>query len=130
MIIVDTHVVIWLAFDQAQLSKKARRAIDDTREKAEGLAISDITLLELATLTRKGRLRLDISLESFLREIESRFVVLPITGRACARAMELPAAYPKDPADRIIGATALVEGLALLTADHQIRRAKAVHTIW
>ena len=85
MIIVDTHVVIWLAFDQAQLSRKARSAIDDTREKAEGLAISDITLLELATLTRKGRLRLDISLESFLQEVEARFVVLPITGRACAR---------------------------------------------
>jgi PIN domain nuclease of toxin-antitoxin system len=94
------------------------------------LAISDITLLELATLTRKGRLRLDISLESFLQEIEARFVVLPITGRACARAVELPAAYPKDPADRIIGATALVEGLSLLTADREIRRSKAVHAIW
>jgi len=130
VIIVDTHVVIWLAFDQAQLSRKARSAIDDTREKAEGLAISDITLLELATLTRNGRLRLDISLESFLQEVEARFVVLPITGRACARAVELPAAYPKDPVDRIIGATALVEGLSLLTADREIRRSKAVHTIW
>jgi PIN domain nuclease of toxin-antitoxin system len=130
VIIVDTHVVIWLAFDQAQLSRKARSAIDDTREKAEGLAISDITLLELATLMRKGRLRLDISLESFLQEVEARFVVLPITGRACARAVELPAAYPKDPVDRIIGATALVEGLSLLTADREIRRSKAVHTIW
>jgi len=130
VIIVDTHVVIWLAFDQAQLSKKARSAIDDTRAKAEGLAISDITLLELATLTRKGRLRLDISLESFLQEIEARFVVLPITSRTCARAVDLPAAYPKDPADRIIGATALVEGLSLLTADREIRRSKAVHTIW
>lgn len=130
VIILDTHVVIWLAFDQAQLSRKARAAIDYARTKAEGLAISDITLLELATLTRKGRLRLDISLESFLQEIEARFVVLPITGRACARAMELPTAYPKDPADRIIGATALVEGLSLLTADREIRRSKVVHTIW
>jgi PIN domain nuclease of toxin-antitoxin system len=130
VIIVDTHVVIWLAFDQAQLSKKARSAIDDTRARAEGLAISDITLLELATLTRKGRLRLDINLESFLQEIEARFVVVPITGRACARAVDLPAAYPKGPADRIIGATALVEGLSLLTADREIRRFKAVHTIW
>ena len=130
MIIVDTHVVVWLAFDQAQLSRKARTAIDDARKNAEGLAISDITLLELATLASKGRIRLDISLESFLQEIEARFVVLPITGRACARAMGLPAAYPKDPADRIIGATALVEGLSLLTADREIRRAKAVQTIW
>lgn len=130
MIIVDTHVVVWLAFDQAQLSRKARTAIDDARKNGEGLAISDITLLELATLAGKGRIRLNISLESFLQEIESRFVVLSITGRACARAMGLPATYPKDPADRIIGATALVEGLTLLTADREIRRAKAVQTIW
>ena len=130
MILVDTHVVVWLAFDQARLSKKARTAIDDARENGDGLAISDITLLELATLSSKGRIRLDISLESFLREIEARFVVLPISGRACVRAFELPAAYPKDPADRIIGATALVEGLALLTADREIRRSRALHTIW
>ena len=130
MILVDTHVVVWLAFDQHQISRKARIAIDNARKNAEGLAISDITLLELATLVMKGRLRLDISLESFLREVESRFVVLPITGRACARAMELPATYPKDPADRIIAATALVEGLSLLTADRAIRRSRAVQTIW
>jgi PIN domain nuclease of toxin-antitoxin system len=44
--------------------------------------------------------------------------------------MVLPASYPEDPADRIIGATALVEGLPLLTADREIRRSKAVQTIW
>jgi len=130
VILVDTHVVVWLAFDQNQLSKKARAAIDDARKKGEGLAISDITLLELATLASKGRIRLDISLESFLQEVEVRFVVLPISGRACARAMGLPTAYPKDPADRIIGATALVEGLSLITADHDIHRSKVVQTIW
>jgi PIN domain nuclease of toxin-antitoxin system len=130
VILVDTHVVVWLAFDQDQISRKARSAIDDARKNADGLAISDITLLELATLASKGRIRLDISLESFLQEVESRFVVLPISGRACARAMEFPSSYPKDPADRIIGATALVEGLSLLTADRVIRRSRTVQTIW
>ena len=130
MILVDTHVVVWLAFEQARISRKARAAIDKARRNADGLAISDITLLELASLASKGRIRLDISLESFLEEVESRFVVLPISGRACARAMGLPATYPKDPADRIIGATALVEGLSLLTADRDIRRSRAVQTIW
>jgi PIN domain nuclease of toxin-antitoxin system len=130
VILADTHVVVWLAFDPNRISRKARVAIDDARKNAEGLAISDITLLELATLARKGRLRLDISLESFLQEVESRFVVLPITGRACARAIALPASYPQDPADRIIGATALVEGLSLLTADREIRRSRALQTIW
>jgi PIN domain nuclease of toxin-antitoxin system len=130
VILLDTHVVIWLAFDQKQISRKARNAIDDARKNADGLAISDITLLELATLANKGRIRLDISLESFLQEVEARFIVLPITGRACARITGLPAGYPKDPADRIIGATALVEGIYLLTADREIRRSRTVQTIW
>ena len=130
MILVDTHVVVWLAFDQARISRPAKAAIDDARKNADGLAICDITLLELATLAVKGRIRLNISLETFLQEVESRFVVLPLNGRVCARATLFPAAHPKDPADRLIGATALVEGLRLVTADREIRRAKIIQTIW
>jgi len=130
VILLDTHIVAWLAFDSAQLSAKAREAIDAARNSGEGLAISDITLLELATLTSKGRLHLALSLESFLREVEARFIVLPISGHACVRALDLPARYPRDPADRIIGATALVEGLSLVTADRKIRHSRALRTIW
>lgn len=130
MILVDAHVVVWLALDPSSLSKTARAAIDEARKDEGGLAISDITLLELTTLVSKGRVRLDISLESFLQEVEARFVVLPMSARVCARATQLPAGYPKDPADRILAATALVEGLSLLTADRAIRRTKAVQTIW
>jgi PIN domain nuclease of toxin-antitoxin system len=130
LILVDTHVVVWLAFDQTQISNKARAAIDEARNLRDGLAVSDITLWEVGTLASRGRIHLGISLESFLQEIEARFVVLPITGRSCAHAMGFPATYPKDPADRIIGATALVEGLPLITADREIRRSKLVPTIW
>jgi len=130
LILVDTHVVVWLAFDEARLSQKARTAIEDARKNEGGLAISAFTLLELASLAKKGKFSTSISLESFLQEIESRFVVRPITGRACARTAGLPASYPKDPADRIIAATALIEGLPLVTADRDIRRSKAIQTIW
>ncbi|HKW63836.1 MAG TPA: type II toxin-antitoxin system VapC family toxin [Candidatus Acidoferrum sp.] len=130
LILLDTHVVLWVKSDSARLSPKAKARIEKARHAAEGLAISGITLLELATLASKGRIRLTIGLESMLQEIESQFVVLPISSRACARTLELPASYPKDPADRLIGATALVEGLALVTADADIRRSSAVHTIW
>jgi PIN domain nuclease of toxin-antitoxin system len=122
--------VLWLTSDPAKLSSKARAAIEASRRNGDGLAVCDITLLELTTLASKGRILLGLGLESILQEIEARFVVLPISSRACARAMGFPAAYPKDPADRIIGATALVEGLSLITADRAIHRSKVVRTIW
>lgn len=78
----------------------------------------------------KARIGLNISIESFLQEVEARFLVLAISRRVCVRALSLPTTYPKDPADRMIGATALVEGLPLLTADSEIRRSNAVQTIW
>jgi PIN domain nuclease of toxin-antitoxin system len=130
VILVDTHVVLWLALEPERISKKAAAAIEETRFRGEGLAISDMTLLEIALAESKRRIQLNVSLETFLTEVESRFVVLPITGRVCMSAMGLPAAYPKDPADRVIGATALVEGIALVTADAEIRKSKVLRTIW
>jgi PIN domain nuclease of toxin-antitoxin system len=130
MILVDTHVVLWLALEPERISRKAAAAIEETRLRGDGLAISDITLIEIAVGESERRIQLNASLETFLTEVESRFVVLPITGRVCVSAMGLPAAYPKDPADRIIGATALVEGISLVTADNDIRKSKALRTIW
>jgi PIN domain nuclease of toxin-antitoxin system len=130
VILLDTHVVIWLALEPGRISKRARATIQETRQRGEGLAVSDITLLEIATIENKGRIKLNASLEAFLAEIEARFIVLPITGRICVSALALPGAYPRDPADRVIGATALVEGLPLITADDGIRRSKTLKTIW
>lgn len=130
MILLDTHVVIWLALKPDRISKKARAVIEETRQNSEGLAISDMTLLEIAMITSKNRIKLDSTLETFLAEVEARFVVLPISGRVCVRALALPANYPSDPADRIIAATALVEGIPLVTADAEIQRSKALRTVW
>lgn len=128
--LLDTHVVVWLALDQSRLSKRARAAIQEARTKAEGLAVSGITLFELATLADKGRIGFNASIESFLQEVETRFSVIPITSRICVQAFKFGTRYPNDPADRLIGATAVVEGLPLLTADSAIRRSKALPTIW
>ena len=130
MILLDTHVAVWLAGDPDQISRTAHAAIEEARTTGAGLAVCDVTMLELAMLVRKNRLHLDTTFEDFLSEVESRFRVLPITGRACACAASLPSSYPSDPADRIIGATAIVEGLPLVTADRAIHKSKLVRTIW
>jgi PIN domain nuclease of toxin-antitoxin system len=128
--LVDTHIVLWLALEPERISKRVQAVIDEARGSGAGLAISAMTLVEIATLFGKRRFHLAVSLESFLDEVERRFVVLPISARVCARMSTLPGNYPKDPADRVIAATALVEGLSLITADREIRRAKVVRTIW
>jgi PIN domain nuclease of toxin-antitoxin system len=130
LILLDTHVVLWLAADVVRISKKAKAAIDEARQADGGLAISDFTLYELATLFRKKRIGLTISAESFLSEVEKRFVVLPITRSVCVQTLAFPLDYPRDPADRIIGATAVVHGLTLVTADQAIRQSGVVPTIW
>ena len=130
VILIDTHIVVWLALAPEKLSARARTAIDTARADGDGLAISAITLFELAMLADKGRIELAIGLESFLQEVESRLTVLPLTGRTCARAVQLSSAHSKDPADRLILATALNHGLPLLTADGKMRKGKLVRTIW
>jgi PIN domain nuclease of toxin-antitoxin system len=62
--------------------------------------------------------------------VERQFIVLPITANIALQAFELPASYPNDPVDRIIGATALIEDIPLLTADREIRKSGLVPTIW
>ena len=130
MILLDTHVVVWLASDDSRISSRAEAAIHEARKRESGLAISDFTLFELSLLFRKKQFALATSPESFLSEVERRFVVLPITANIALQAFELPPSYPKDPADRIIGATALIEDIPLLTADREIRKSRVFPTIW
>lgn len=130
LILLDTHVVIWLGIEPARVSKNARTAIDKSRQEGTGLAVSGMTLLEITLFSRKKRIHFTPSLEAFLTDVETRFMVLPITARICVRSSSLPLSYPNDPADRIIGATALSEGIPLITADREIRKSGALPTIW
>ena len=130
LILLDTHVVIWLGQDYRRLSTRAQSVIKDSRRKDRGLAVPSIALIEIARLSSRGQIDLKPDAETVLAEIERRFVVLPITANIALQAYALPMSYPKDPADRIIGATALVEDIPLLTADRAIRNSKAVPTIW
>jgi PIN domain nuclease of toxin-antitoxin system len=129
MILLDTHVLLWMASDSKRLSTKAGEAIRDARQSA-GVAIATISLLELAWLAQNGRIAVLSSVESFVRETVARVILKPITPEIAALAVRLPREYPKDPADRVIGSTAIVGGMPLVTADQQIRRTKAVETIW
>ncbi len=129
MILLDTHVLIWMSSDPKRLSKKARAAIREARQKT-GIAAASITLWELTWLAENRRILVSGSVESFVRETISRVIVMPMTPEIVALAVRLPPDYPKDPADRLIASTAIVDGIPLVTADERIRQARVVQTIW
>ena len=129
VILLDSHVLIWAVADSKRLSKAAASAIRRAR-RGDGLAVSAITAYEVAWQIASGRIQGYGTVEtSALRFLEG-VTVRPITPEIAALAAQFPVDYPRDPADRIIGATARAEGLTLVTRDERIRRSPLLKTVW
>jgi PIN domain nuclease of toxin-antitoxin system len=129
LILLDTHVLIWMSSDPSRLSKRAREAIREAR-RTDGVSAAAISLWELAWLAERRRISFSGSVESFVRETVSRVGLSPLTPEIASLAVGFPDFFPKDPADRIIAATALIENRLLVTADDHIRRSELVSTVW
>ncbi len=131
MILLDTHVLAWAVGDPQRLSRAAASAFR-TGRIGGGLAISSITLWELALLFSRGHVRGAGTVEDSIKlMIDSAGIsVRPLTPTIAALAAQFPEDYPRDPADRLIGATARAEGLTLITRDERIRNSKLLKTIW
>jgi len=125
--LLDTHAAIWAVENDPRLSATASAII--TRTYSADLAISDITLLEIALLLKKGRLKTKNSTEEQLELVSTAFTVLPISAEIAAKTsvLKLP---QEDPFDRVIVATAFVHDLILLSKDRQITDANAVPVVW
>jgi PIN domain nuclease of toxin-antitoxin system len=129
VILLDTHVLIWLASDPAKLSSSAAQAIRRAPREG-GMAISAITLWELAWIAAHHRVQITGTIEAYINEITSRTSIRPITPEIAVMANQLPSDYSSDPCDCLIGATALAEGIPLVTKDRKIRNSRAITTIW
>lgn len=129
MTVVDTQAVLWGTQEPERLSAAAFSAIAEARAKGE-LAIAAITLSELAMVVLRGRVKINRPIDSYLRFVEDHFHVVPITGEIAIQAHRFGSAYPGDPADRLIGATAVVHGGRLVTADRAIRASGEVPCVW
>jgi PIN domain nuclease of toxin-antitoxin system len=131
VILLDTHVLLWLAAEPARLSRRAAAAIRRGL-RAGGIAIASISLWEIAMMFSEGRLRsrgtIEASIESLLRGTG----VMPreITPAIAALATQFPSDFPADPADRLIAATARDGGLTLVTKDERIRSSPLLRTVW
>ncbi len=131
MILLDTHILIWDALVPERLSPKAKRTIAQANQ-ADGMLIADITLWEIAMLIQKRRVQIDTDCQSFIQLLlqANRIEVRSISPKIAALSVQLPRSINKDPADRLIVATALVENVSLVTADRNLQSAIQISTIW
>jgi PIN domain nuclease of toxin-antitoxin system len=131
VILLDTHILVWLATEPKRLSRPASSAIRRAL-RSGGIAIASISLWEVAMLVASGRLRAAGTPDGVIRLLveETGVSVLPITPSVAALATQFSDDFPRDPADRLIAATARDRGLSLVTADERIRACPLVRTIW
>jgi PIN domain nuclease of toxin-antitoxin system len=131
VILLDTHVLVWLAAEPRRLSRAATTAIRRAL-RSGGIAVASISLWEIAALFARGRLRSRGTPESSLEAIlkATGVSLREITPTIAVLATQFPADFSSDPADRLIAATARAEGLTLVTRDERIRSSALVRTIW
>jgi PIN domain nuclease of toxin-antitoxin system len=130
MILLDTHVALWLAYQPEKLSQAAFDAISDEDTLHSGISLSAASVYELTWLLERGRLTVSVDSSEFLQELDRRFLILPIDGKISMRAARIPSPFHGDPMDRLIVATALHANLTLITADRSILSSKICKLLW
>ncbi len=120
MIILDSHIWIWWVSENSKLAPEYKDLISSMQPS--GIGISSISCWEIALLNAKGRL---VFSESVLRWLEISLslpntILLPLSPRIAVESNNLPGEFHRDPADRIIVATARVYNCPLITYDSKI----------
>jgi PIN domain nuclease of toxin-antitoxin system len=129
VVVLDTHVLLWWAVDPDKLSSGAAASL--AAMERQGAFASSISIWELGVKIQRGKLEIGISIDEFARRIRKSGIIelLPVNTATWLRSLELDWDH-RDPADRVIVATALVQDVPLITADSEIHRFRGVSCVW
>lgn len=131
MIVIDTHVLVWWLTRAPGLSRKAERTL--TAHGGPGqIVVSAISLLEIATAVRRGRLQLSMPLDRWLADMHSlpEIKIESVSAEIAVFAGGLAEPMHGDPADRLIVATTSALDVPLVTGDKKLRAYRGIKTIW
>jgi PIN domain nuclease of toxin-antitoxin system len=115
-VLLDTHVVHWWSAEPDRISRAGNRAL----ETADEFLIAAISWYELAWLAERQRIVIDVPIRSWLESLGAQLRTIGVTPAIADSAVALPDSFPRDPADRLIYATAIEHGVKLVTKDQAI----------
>ncbi|MDC1513871.1 type II toxin-antitoxin system VapC family toxin [Porticoccaceae bacterium] len=132
LIVLDTHILLWWMSGDRKLSTKAKRAITKHQDQERSILVSSISAWEIGMLVHRGRLTLNMDVDSWLAEVDKIPAVefVPVDNSVGLKSTCLPGEFHKDPADRMIVALARHTSYPLITADEKILAYKHVKTLW
>ena len=130
MILLDTHVWFWSLTEPDRLSKNAYDLIK--RTPVDERAIASISIWEFAMMAFKGRIQMKMGSEQWLKYATEKtgIQILELTPNVAIESCQLPGSFHADPADRIIVATARINGATLITKDKKILSYPYVNSTW
>jgi len=132
VIVLDTHALLWWVSNPERVPAKARRLLDKAVADNSTVSVSAISTWEIAMLSLRARLELTMPVDAWIAHVEELpwLTFVSVDNRIALRSVHLEGFPHRDPADRIIVATALVLNATLVTADDRLRSWKSVRTVW
>ncbi len=121
MLLLDTHVMVWLAEGMPDLPQTSRDLIDHAAKEV-GLAVSSISFWEIAMLHSRQRITLSMPVQQWRQLVLENPAIteVPLTGEVAIESVLLPGSFHSDPADRMLVATSRLNRWKLATRDRGI----------
>lgn len=128
--LLDTHTLLWFIEGDAQMSDRARQAIEDTKNE---IMVSAVSLFEISIKLKIGKLTLKNALHGFINDVEKAMIkIIPIANSHLIAYQQLPDfSDHRDPFDRLIIATGISEGASVITKDPKFKSYQSyLSVIW
>lgn len=128
-LLLDTHIALWLDSGDQRLASSTKDRIDRAWHAGDAICLSAVSVWEIALLVDSGRIELDVAVDAWIERFLNRpgVTAVPLDHRAASRAYDLRGLDNRDPADRLLIATAIELGCPLVTYDKRIAAFAARH---